>query len=270
MTKEQKDLSLSSKMQFNEKDSEFNCEKHGVQKVKIFSFSKNSWTQPYCPKCQAEEKEAEEKRQKFLQERKEEEMKQSRIRNALGRTMIPERFKNHSFETFIAETEEQKTKKQCCFEYANDFDKVNELGVSMIFCGTTGTGKTHLACSIASHVIKNKGKTAVFLSVIRAIRQVKETYTKGSEKTEQEAINWFLTPDLLILDEVGVQFGSEAERLILFEILNERYQNMKPTILISNLALSKLTDYVGERVIDRMKENGGKLLHFQWKSKRGA
>lgn len=73
---------------------------------------------------------------------------------------------------------------------------------------------------------------------------------------------------MLILDEVGVQFGSESEKIILFEILNERYLNMKPTILISNLNPAALQEYVGERVMDRMRENGGIILKFDWKSHR--
>jgi DNA replication protein DnaC len=45
---------------------------------------------------------------------------------------------------------------------------------------------------------------------------------------------------------------------------------MKPTILISNLAIGPLAEFAGDRVIDRMKENGGKLVVFDWKSHRGA
>ena len=78
------------------------------------------------------------------------------------------------------------------------------------------------------------------------------------------------SPDLLILDEVGVQFGSDAEKLILFEIINTRYQDMKPTILISNLTLVELGKYIGERVVDRMREGGGAILSFDWDSYRGA
>jgi len=88
--------------------------------------------------------------------------------------------------------------------------------------------------------------------------------------SEDEAIAFFVAPDLLVLDEIGVQYGSETEKNILFEIVNERYEAMKPTILISNLAMTTLTEYAGERVIDRMKENGGKCIVFDWKSRRGA
>lgn len=74
--------------------------------------------------------------------------------------------------------------------------------------------------------------------------------------------------DLLIIDEVGVQFGSESEKIILFEIINERYEQMKPTILISNLSEDELSRYVGERIIDRMREGKGAVINFDWESYR--
>ena len=67
----------------------------------------------------------------------------------------------------------------------------------------------------------------------------------------------FIRPDLLILDEVGVQFGSETEKMILFEIINGRYEQLKPTIVINSNLRRALTDYLGERVVDRLREGGG-------------
>ena len=268
MTKEQKDLSLTSAFQFGEKEEDYQCEEHGKNKVKIFCLN-GKWTAPYCKICSDKKQADQAERERLNQLRKDEETKANRIQSALNRAMIPERFKSHSFDTFIDSTDDQKAKKKHCLGYAKNFDAVKKAGMSMIFCGTTGTGKTHLACSIANNIIQ-QGNTSVFISVLRAIRQVKETYARSNTKTEQEAINWFLSPDLLILDEVGVQFGTDAEKMILFEIINERYQNMKPTILISNLNPQAIKEYVGDRVMDRMKENGGKLLKFEWESNRGS
>ncbi len=118
------------------------------------------------------------------------------------------------------------------------------------------------------HQIAQKGRTSLFISVMAAIRRVKETYSKKSEETEQEAIDRFLQPDLLILDEVGVQFGSDTEKMILFEIINGRYENMMPTIIISNLTAQELGAFIGDRVMDRMTEGGGVVLAFDWDSKR--
>ena len=102
-----------------------------------------------------------------------------------------------------------------------------------MFCGGVGAGKTHLAVGIA-HRLMEQGRIAVFTSVINAIRRVKDTYRRDSGQSEAQVVAGFIRPDLLILDEVGVQFGSETEKMILFEIINGRYEQLKPTIVISN------------------------------------
>lgn len=81
-------------------------------------------------------------------------------------------------------------------------------------------------------------------------------------------IEHHVRPDLLVIDEIGVQFGTETEKMILFDILNARYEQVKPSILISNLAIEELKTYIGERVLDRMWEGGGSILAFTWDSYR--
>lgn len=200
---------------------------------------------------------------------------------------VPLRFKEKTFKNFIAENNSQKSKLEVCKTYAEKFPDISKLGTSLILCGNTGAGKTHLACAIASHIIENVKFTkekynyqrnisekielrakVKFIEVFKLIRAVKQTYSKNSEKNEQDIIDSFVAYDFLILDEVGVQFGSDTEKNIMFEVINERYLNLKPTILISNLSPSDLGGFVGDRVIDRMKENGGKVLVFDWKSYR--
>jgi len=261
-------MSFSNVFDIQEKEVTHKCDQHGESQSKIF-FLKEKWCASQCSQCiQDKEDEDLEKLERF-KKRELEIGKKSMIESSLGRAMIPARFKDHSFETFLVQSREQEKKKSYCLNYAEGFDAMLEKGTSVIFCGKTGTGKTHLACAIANYIIKEKQKTAVFTSVIRAIRQVKDTYSRKNGTTEQEALDWFLDPDLLILDEVGVQFGTDTEKNILFEILNERYQNMRPTILISNLEPKELSEFIGDRVVDRMKDNQGSLLQFEWESYRG-
>ncbi len=74
--------------------------------------------------------------------------------------------------------------------------------------------------------------------------------------------------DLLIIDEVGSQFGSDTEKLFIFEIIDGRYQEMKPTILISNLDINGIKESIGERCVDRLREGGGSMIAFNWESSR--
>ena len=154
--------------------------------------------------------------------------------------------------------------------YADNFDTVLKTGRSAVFAGLPGTGKTHLAAGIALRLMHRDKRRVLFSTVMRAIRSVKDTWHKGSELTETQAIAALVAPDLLILDEVGVQFGSDTEKLILFDVLNERYEERKPCLLLSNLPVDEVKAFLGERIFDRLREDGGEAVAFTWASARGA
>lgn len=185
----------------------------------------------------------------------------------LGETGIPQRFHNRYLETFVATNEGQRKALGFATSYANDFAKVLASGRSAIFCGRPGTGKTHLAAGIGLKVMQDS-RTVLFMTVMRAIRKVKDTWSKASEESESQAIASLALPDLLILDEIGMQFGSETEKLILFDVINERYEKRKPTLLLSNLTASEIKNYLGERIFDRLREDGGECVVFDWESHR--
>ena len=99
-----------------------------------------------------------------------------------------------------------------------------QTGRCAIFVGKPGTGKTHLAIGIALSIMQQQ-RSPVFVTVQRLIRRVKDSW-RTKEESESEVIDAFASPDLLILDEVGVQFGSEFEKQLLFDVLNERYEKL--------------------------------------------
>ena len=70
--------------------------------------------------------------------------------------------------------------------------------------------------------------------------------------------------DLLIIDEVGAQAGTDSERGHLLEVIDLRYQAELPTIVISNCGRDGLTHSLGERAVDRLRDHGGLLCVFDW------
>ncbi|CAB3956935.1 hypothetical protein LMG7053_05166 [Achromobacter ruhlandii] len=217
-----------------------------------------------CPACMKEqqEREASEAHAKWLVE-----LRQRRANELLGRAAIPPRFADRTLANFVPHADGPAKALAIAKAFAENFAECQKTGQGLVFCGGVGAGKTHLAVGICHEVIK-QDRVAVFSSVLSAVRSIKETYRKGSELTEAEAIHNLVDPDLLVLDEVGVQFGSETEKMYLFEVINGRYQALKPTIVISNLAKDPLTEYLGERVIDRLREGGGRMVVFDWPSYR--
>jgi DNA replication protein DnaC len=247
----------------------FDCPVHGLVEETTIKTHNNWFGGDYCSACRKESLAKEEDFEAHRNKEREIRRREESIKRFSEQSGIPDRFKGKDFDSFVPQSEKAASIWRACKEYAINFPDMRKKGTSLIFCGNAGAGKTHLACSIASHVITSHRVPVKFIRVAKAIRSVKETYSRDSDVTEQEVINRMRAPELLILDEVGVQFGSDAEKNILFEIINERYEDIKPTILISNLALPGLTEYTGERVIDRMKENNGSLFIFDWQSMRG-
>lgn len=221
------------------------------------------WTK--CNLCADEAKAKEEAQAQDEQKRRAREEWEKR----LGTAAIPERFQSCRLRTYIAETSQQQAALSFAKAYADGFSAVQRKGRGAIFVGNVGTGKTHLAVGIGLQVMHTHGASVLFTTVARAVRRIKDTWAKRSGETEGEAIAAMVFPDLLILDEVGVQFGSDFEKNLLFDVLNERYEKRKPTLFLSNLSIDDVAAFLGERVMDRLREDGGDVLPFQWESYRG-
>lgn len=250
---------LQPMARFKAEQSPAVCERHGEYAAYTYRGHTSG-----CPTCMKEqqEREASEAHAKWLVA-----LRQRRANELLGRAAIPPRFADRTLSNFVPHADGPAKALAIAKGFAENFEDCLKTGQGLVFCGGVGAGKTHLAVGICHEVIK-QDHVAVFSSVLGAVRSIKETYRKGSELTEAEAIQNLVDPDLLVLDEVGVQFGSETEKMYLFEVINGRYQALKPTIVISNLAKEPLTEYLGERVIDRLREGGGRMVVFDWPSYR--
>lgn len=243
------------------------CDRHGMFKQRCRKMSihgKGIETRSECPNCLAE-KLAELQRSEAEQEQH---RKRSRIKTLMDNLNLPERFADVTLDNYEPVNPDAARCLKLCNAYASKWPERLKRGGGLVMCGKPGTGKNHLALAIAKHVINEHQNSALFTTALRIARAFKSTWSKSAECSESEVIKRYTQPDLLIIDEVGVQFGSEAEKLILFEVINTRYESMKPTILISNLALDELAGFIGERVIDRMNDGGGCTLAFTWGSYR--
>jgi DNA replication protein DnaC len=179
---------------------------------------------------------------------------------------IPDRFMDCSFESYEV-SNESKFNFSVVKAYYNKFAKLSKLGTSMTMIGNPGTGKTHLACALALALIKD-GKFAKYVISYDMLTSIKSTFDFKSKHNQQHIIECYAEYDLLIIDEVGKQFGTEAEMTLFYKVVNGGYNKMKPIVLISNLNEQGIISYIGESTFDRLKENNGVTLSFNWESHR--
>ena len=59
---------------------------------------------------------------------------------------------------------------------------------------------------------------------------------------------------MLVIDEIGRSMQQAKEDAILNYVLRRHYENMLPTVLISNLQKTDLMKKLGDAVVDRLKE----------------
>ncbi len=195
-------------------------------------------------------------------------LKQTILRN-IDNSMIPDRYQGFNFTDYEVLNNKQKEVLTACEEFINDR---YESGI--ILTGKNGTGKTMLCCIILKEMIKrnpneNRGYDSdwyLYTEAIKIVRDIKDTWRK--ETPEQAAINKYVRPKVLVIDEIGVQYESKTEALFLTEIINDRYNKKKQTILSGNVTVLEMQKILGDRVIDRFKESG-KVLVCDWESYRG-
>lgn len=216
-----------------------------------------------CPACAVAKKIADDAKDAQL----EAQQRQRRLEERMQMTGIPTRYRGKDFTAFIADTDAKENALATAMEFAQNFNVHSEKGTTMVFSGLVGTGKTHLALAIAKHVMHSN--TVLYLSAIDAVRMLRDTWRRDSPRTETQVLRELATIDLLVLDEVGMQYGSEAEQVSLFDIIDKRYRDLMPTILLTNQNRTGMKGFLGDRSFDRLRE-GGIWVTFDWASLRSS
>lgn len=148
-------------------------------------------------------------------------------------------------------------------DYCGSFELVLDKGQGLIFTGNPGTGKTHVACAIANHVMSKEG-TALYSTASDFLIRVRNTYNNDASETERQVYEAFESPDLLIIDEIGRNQETEHSIATMFNMIDRRYRSLKPTILVTNLDKEQTVKLLGKALVSRFRDGGGKMLGFVW------
>ena len=120
--------------------------------------------------------------------------------------------------------------------------------------GNRGTGKTQLAAEVIKDIAPD---TATYMTAAELFMRIRATFDKRTTETEIDIARELSRGPLLVIDELQERGESAWENRLLTEIIDKRYANERPTLLISNLTAGELTASLGDSITDRMREGGG-------------
>lgn len=227
-----------------------NCPLHGEYLANQVWLSGQIKEISECPEC-FKLKEA---RRAIDEEKARKEEAERNRKQRIVETRMPLEYLTKDFSTFIHETDSQKAAFKLARRFVKGWEKAKAGGYGLLFLGSCGTGKTHLACAIMIELLKEYAFSYPrYYKASEIFSAVRSTYQAGSTTNEEEMLKFFSSIQLLVIDEVGVQKGSEAEKRILFSILDNRVTSNKPTILMSNLGPKALAELLGDRLYDRVR-----------------
>lgn len=153
-------------------------------------------------------------------------------------------------------------------------------GGSAVMIGPRGGGKTLVACVAALNAWVVGGCRDSRPGVDEALGLRGPLYATTADlfceqrrwfgvKEGREPMAIAGTAAVLVLDEIQERTGTEWEQVELTRLLDHRYRECLPTILVGNLQPSELKDCLGPSVVSRLQESGA-LIECNWPSRRKA
>lgn len=173
---------------------------------------------------------------------------------------IPRRHFSSSFENYELEYTVQKFSCDLLIDFVSNFNK-KKCG-NLIMLGREGTGKTHLACAILK-LLWQKGMRVRYINSFDLCSLFVENW-KNTNFYERNEIDNFASYDLLVIDEYGLYDQNERHKNYVDRVLLKRYEEKKPTIIISNLIKEQFISNVGFRLWSRLNEDELNVLEFMW------
>lgn len=150
---------------------------------------------------------------------------------ALEAARIPLRFRDCSFHNYYPKNDSQYFAHSFASRLAEEFPAVES---GLLFMGSVGVGKTHLAIAVLKELISKKGVGCLFYESGSLLKAIQDSYNPVSQTSEMRVLAPVYQAEVLVLDELGATVPTNWVRDTMYQIINTRYNNKKLTIFTTN------------------------------------
>jgi DNA replication protein DnaC len=170
---------------------------------------------------------------------------------------IPKRYEECNFESYFPLNPSQEAALMYARRVADEYPN---LEIGLLFIGTCGVGKTHLAVAILKALLE-KGIPCLFYDFRDLLKEIQDSWNRETQTSEMAILSSVYEAEVLVLDELGASKPTEWVKDTMTHIINKRYNDKKVTIFTSNYLDEKANPYdeslserVGERLRSRLHE----------------
>jgi len=160
-----------------------------------------------------------------------------RVAALLRRARIPPRYKHCNLQSFDTSFNGADDSLRRAFLRTDQFVTAYPLdtgGKGLLFTGTMGVGKTHLAVGLLLALITERGAQALFCDYRELLKQIQESYNPSTQVTELQVLRPVFQAEVLLIDDLGYIKPTEWVWDTVALILNARYNANKTTIITTN------------------------------------
>jgi len=190
----------------------------------------------------------------------------------LAAALIPERYRQYTLDGFQPAFRGADASLSRALLTARKFVEaypVDTAGKGLLFTGSIGVGKTHLAVGVLRRLVVERGVHGLFCDYRELLKSIQNSYNPQVQTTELELLQPVFAAEVLVLDDLGAQKPSEWMWDTVALILNTRYNDKLTTIITTNFPNeqagagfkadpegkkpAKSEDTLGDRIGDRMR-----------------
>lgn len=137
-----------------------------------------------------------------------------------------------------------------CKKYVDNWPQMYQNGMGLLFYGNVGSGKTFLAGCVCNALLEQQVRICA-TSFPRVLNVLQTSMDK------QKSLDRLAQYQCVLLDDFGVERGTEYAQEQLFAVIDARHRTKRPTIITTNLSLHDLENPQNlsySRIFDRLLE----------------
>lgn len=119
----------------------------------------------------------------------------------------------------------------------------------LLFMGTYGVGKTHLAAAIANFQ-QERGVDVMFVTTPDLLDYLRVTFSPGSTVNFDQRFQAVRNAPFLVLDDLGTESASSWAKEKLFQIIDHRYVTQLPTVITTSKSMEEINERIVSRLLD--------------------